>query len=405
MLLCLFFNTAMASVEPGLDVFFERGYQSDLRGKRIGLITNHTGVDKNLVSNIERFLAHQKDYKIEAIFSPEHGINGRSYAAEKVKNSKIGKITIHSLHGKTRRPTKEMLRDIDVLIYDMQCIGSRSYTYITTLFYAMEEASKHDIEVYVLDRPNPINGLIVDGPMLDPKWKSFIGYVNVPYCHGMTIGELATFFNEEHSVGCRLKVIPMRGWNRNMSYKDTGLAWIPPSPHIPEPDTPFFYPSTGILGELKLLNIGVGYTLPFKIVGAPWVDAKMFARHLNAQNLPGVNFIPFHYRPFYGMYKGKDCNGVMIRITNRRTYRPIAVQYLIIGMLKSLYPKMFTERLSASSKQKQLFSQANGTDKIFEILMKEQYPAWKLIEFQKKQRTKFLKLRERYLYPGYKVGK
>lgn len=389
-----------AAIDTGLDMFFQQGFDQDLRGKRVGLITNHTGVNKNLVSNIELFLTHEKEYKLDAIFSPEHGINGAAYAGEIVNHTNKKGLKIYSLHGKTRRPTKEMLRDIDVLIFDIQCIGSRSYTYVTTLFYVMEEAAKYGVVVYVLDRPNPINGVTVDGPMLEDKWRSFIGYVNVPYCHGMTIGELATYFNEEYSVGCVLKVIPMRGWHREMSYKDTGLPWIPPSPHIPEPDTPFFYPSTGILGELKVLNIGVGYTLPFKVVGAPWIQADVFAKHLNSQKLPGVSFIPFHYRPFYGQYKGVDCNGVMIQITNPKTYRPISVQYLLLGMLKSLYPQQFLEKLNASD-QKQIFSQANGTEKIYDILKNEKYPAWKLMEFQKKERLSFMNIRKKYLYPGY----
>ena len=172
--------------------------------------------------------------------------------------------------------------------------------------------------------------------MLDEKWRSFIGYVNVPYCHGMTIGELARFFNGEYHVGCKLKVIPMRGWKRSMTYADTGLAWIPPSPNVPEADTPFFYPSTGILSGLKLLNIGVGYTLPFKIVGAPWINAKQYAQKLNEQKLPGVCFVPFYFKPFYGLYKGEDCQGVLIRITQPLRYRPVAVQYVLLGLLKSM---------------------------------------------------------------------
>ncbi|MBI3211451.1 MAG: DUF1343 domain-containing protein, partial [Simkania negevensis] len=175
-------------------------------------------------------------------------------------------------------------------------------------------------------------------------------YVNVPYCHGMTIGELARFFNEEYKVGCKLKVIPMKGWKRSMSFKDTGLGWIPTSPHIPEPDTPLFYASTGILGELSIVNIGVGYTLPFKLVGAPWIDAKMFAEKLNNQKLPGVYFSPFHYRPFYGSYKDEECHGALIQIRNPKIYRPLAVQYMIIGLLKSLYPEKVKHALSKVEK-------------------------------------------------------
>src|SRR5262249_42005534 len=195
----------------------------------------------------------------------------------------------------------------------------------------------------------PMHGLTVDGPLLEEKWRSFIGYVNVPYCHGMTIGELARFFNEEYQVNCKLTVIPMRGWERSMSFSDTGLTWVPPSPNVPEPDTPLYCPSTGLLGELSISNIGIGFSLPFKVVGAPWIKAEEFAEKLNGQKLPGIHFQPFYYKPFWGLYKGIHCQGVLLRITDAKTYRPLAVQYLILGLLKSLYPKEFMQRLESSS--------------------------------------------------------
>ena len=214
-----------------------------------------------------------------------------------------------------------MLKDVDILIYDIQDIGSRSYTYITTLFYVMEEAAKAQIPLIVLDRPNPINGLLVEGPMLNERWRSFIGYVNVPYCHGMTVGELALFFNAEYQIGCKLEVIQMQGWKRWMHFEDTGLAWVPTSPHIPEADTPLFYASTGIIGELGIVSIGIGYSLPFKVVGAPWIRAQEFATAMNAQRLPGVHFMPYHFKPFYGLYKEKQCQGVLIRITDPHVFK------------------------------------------------------------------------------------
>ncbi|MES2273364.1 MAG: DUF1343 domain-containing protein, partial [Chlamydiota bacterium] len=234
--------------------------------------------------------------------------------------------------------------------------------------------------------------------------RSYIGYINVPYCHGMTIGELARFFNEEYSVGCKLRVIPMKGWERSMSYRDTGLKWIPPSPNVPEADTPLYCPSTGLLGELSILNIGIGFTLPFKIVGAPWVNGKEFAEKLNAQKLPGVHFQPYFFRPFWGLYKGADCQGILIQITDLAKYRPVAVQYLLLGMLKSLYPKEFSKRLG-ETKGKDLFCKANGTEAVFEILTHEKYPAWKLIELQRAEREAFLEKRKKYLlYPSAGAG-
>lgn len=383
-----------SAVETGLEVFFEGRLYEELSDKKIGLLTNHTGVDRQMRSAIELF---QKHTKLSALFSPEHGLKGQHYAAERVSDGAQGFIPIHSLHGETRRPKPEMLKGLDVIVYDIQCTGVRAYTYPSSLFYMMEEAAKRGIEVIVLDRPNPINGLIVDGPMLEDRWRSFIGYINVPYCHGMTIGELARFFNEEYKVGCKLRVIPMKGWERSMSYRDTGLVWIPPSPNIPEPDTPLFCPATGILGELQLLNIGIGFTMPFKIVGAPWVDANLFAEKLNRQKLPGVRFHPFHFRPFWGLYKGLDCQGVQIQVTDVKTYKPVSVQYLLLGMIKSLYPEEFAKRISLSDSRKDLFCKANGTQQVFTILTQEKYAVWKLLEFHRAERAAFLEKRKKYL--------
>jgi len=398
-LVTVFSLHAKIAVLPGLEVFFAEKHDAVLQGKKIGLITNHTGVDRNLRSTIQLFL-ESPNLEMRALFGPEHGLEGNAYAEEVVGHGKWANLPVYSLHGATRRPTEEMLQGIDVLVYDIQCVGARAYTYPSTLFYAMEEAAKRGIEVVVLDRPNPINGETIDGPMLEERWRSFIGYVNVPYCHGMTIGELARFFNAEYAIGCKLTVIPMRGWKRSMTYRDTGLAWVPPSPNIPEEDTPLFYPATGILSGLNLLNIGIGYTLPFKVAGAPWIDAKKFAETLNAQKLPGVYFVPFHFKPFYGLYKGQKCQGVLIRVVDPLKYRPLSVQYLLLGILKSLYPKEFEKRL-AESKNRDLFHKANGTDAIFRILSEEKYPAWKLIEYQKEEREVFRVKRKQYLLSNY----
>lgn len=385
-----------APVKLGIDRFFEEGQGVIVKKKRVGLVTNHTGVDSELCTTVEIF---KKNAKLVAIFTPEHGLSGAARANEKVEGEKDKDgVKVFSLHGAHRRPTDEMLKDVDILVYDIQEIGCRSYTYISTLFYVMEEAAKKKIAVVILDRPNPMGGLIVDGPMLEEKWRSFMGYVNVPYCHGMTVGELARFFNEEYKIGCTLHVIPMTGWKREMSYRETGLSWIPTSPYIPEADTPFYYASTGILGALSIVNIGIGYTLPFKVVGAPWIEAEDFATKLNAQNLPGVKFLPFHYRPFYGKFKGLQCEGVKIVITDTHKYRPLAVQYMLIGMIKSLYPIQFRTQMSQfSDKDKILFSKVNGSDEILKIIQKEPYIAWKLIGYDKDARGEFMETRKKYL--------
>lgn len=386
----------------GVDRFFKEQLYVSLKGKRIGLVMNQTSVDRNMQSTLSLFQKCSSDISIQALFAPEHGLKGRQYAAEAVQDEN-SKTPVYSLHGKTRRPSSLMLQDIDVLIYDIQCTGVRAYTYATTLFYIMEEAAKKNIQVIVLDRPNPINGLIVDGPLLDEKWRSFIGYVNVPYCHGMTIGELALLFNSEYNIQCNLRVVPMKGWKRSMSYRDTGLNWIPPSPNVPEPDTPLFSSMTGILGELHVVNIGIGFSLPFKIVGAPWISAVQFAESLNAQKLPGVRFHPFYFRPFWGLYKGLDCEGVLIQITNTHELKPLSVQYLLLGLLKSLYPEEIAKRLDRLAQDKDLFCKANGTSFVYDMFLKDPYPAWKLIGFQKEERALFLETRKKYLlqYPEF----
>lgn len=393
---------AEAKVSVGVDVLFEQGYDQKLfKGKRVGLITNHTAINGVFQSTLDVFY---KKTRLTAIFAPEHGITGLAYASESVTDQNYNGIPIYSLHGNTRRPTTQMFKNVEVLVYDIQDIGSRSYTFCSTLFYCMEEAAKHHIPVVVLDRPNPINGIVVDGPMLDQKWRSFVGYINVPYCHGMTIGELAHFFNEEYHIQCQLTVVPMSGWKRWMSFKDTGLFWIPTSPQIPEDDTPYYYPVTGLLGELSLVNIGVGYTLPFKIAGAPWIDAKNFSTKLNQLQLPGVVFQPFHFRPFFGKFIGEDCQGVRIIVTDQKRFLPLTTQTSILGMLKSLYPTQFKKALADSASRKEMFIKVCGTDAIYQLLAKDEYIIWKMREICQKDLTNFLSIRKKYLLPEYNLG-
>lgn len=225
-----------------------------------------------------------------------------------------------------------------------------------------------------------------------------MGYINVPYCHGMTVAELARYFNIEYKIGCKLHIVPMEGWKRRMTFKETGLAWIPTSPYIPESDTPFFYASTGILGALGVVNIGIGYTLPFKVIGAPWIDGYHLAEKLNEQKLPGVKFVPFYYQPFYGKFAKEQCEGVKIIITSPHIYRPLAVQYMLIGMLKSLYPSQFQAKLNQFTEaDRSSFCKVNGNSKILSIITNENFIAWKLIGYDKEERSAFLEKRKKYL--------
>ncbi len=387
----------------GIDLLSKSRSMALLKEKRIGLITNHTAVNGSMRSTLDilKDLSRPNRFSITAIFAPEHGITGSAYAGENVNFSRTSDgIPIYSLFGKQQRPTPEMLKNVDLLIYDMQDIGSRSYTYIAILFYTMEEAAKAQIPIIVLDRPNPINGCVIDGPMLEAKWRSIVGYINVPYCHGMTVGELARFFNSEYQIGCNLEVVPMENWNRKMSYIDTGLSWIPTSPNIPESTTPLFYPMTGILGELSIVSIGIGYTLPFKVVGAPWINAEAFAKALNDQKFPGIHFHPFHFKPLAGKFIQEECHGALIYITDPLTYQPVASQYLIIGVLKNLYPQKMAEALKANRNHKEMFCKVNGNEEAYRLITEEKNITWKLRGYQQAERQKFIQQRRRYLlYP------
>lgn len=398
LLFLLFASLLFGKVQLGIErLLQEPEYLELLKGKRVGLITNHTAINSKNRSTLSEVKACSS-IKLVALFAPEHGIDGRVHAGEDIDHTKDPDgLPIYSLHGKTRRPTDKMLKEVDILLFDIQDVGSRPYTYMSTLFYVMEEAAKKKMRVIVADRPNPLGGECVDGLMLEEKWRSFIGYANVPYCHGMTAGELAQFFNEEYSVHCDLVVIPMKGWKRSMTFQDTGLSWIPTSPNIPEPDTPFYFPVTGLIGELQLANIGVGYTLPFKVVGAPWIDAEKFAKALNDQKFAGVYFQPTHYRPFWGTYKEKECHGILIMIKNKKTFKPVETQYLILGMLKSLYPKEFSKMMKELEERKEMFCKANGTEEVFRILKEEKFAVYTLRKMCQDARKLFLEKRKAFL--------
>lgn len=381
----------------GIDNFLTKATISKYQKKNIGVITNHTAISSKGEFTIDRLL--KTPLKIKALFAPEHGFFGNFAAAVAFKDDLYeGKIPIYSLHGKTRRPTKEMLKGLDVLVFDIQDIGIRPYTYTSTLFYCMEEAKKYGIEVVVLDRPNPMGGHLFDGPLLEESLRSFIGYINIPYRHGMTVCELAAFFNSEYKIGCHLTTYPMRGWKRSMTFKDLDLLWVPTSPNIPEPDTPFYCATTGFIGELSIINIGIGSSYPFKIAVAPWIDAKKFTSALQRQKLPGVIFTPYYHTPKIGSLKDKLCQGVRINITDTNTYQPIATGNMILGLLKSLYPHQVKKSIAGLKKMNiDLFNKACGSEQFLAILQKETFPAYKLIAESRKDHPAFEEKRVRYL--------
>lgn len=390
-------------VKLGSDCFFEKQIYLEYQTKRVGIITNHTGYTASLKTTIDEFLTEEHKIPLKAIFFPEHGLDGSVNAAKEVEGGFITRwnIPAYSLHGTTRRPQKEQLDKLDVLFYDIQDIGLRSYTYIATLFYAMEEAAKSGIEVVVLDRPNPLGGTLIDGYRLDPNLRSFIGYIDVPYCHGMTVGELASYFNEKYQIGCKLRVIPMEGWKRSMHFNETGLAWIPTSPNIPEATTPMFCATTGILGELGIVNIGVKTPQPFKIVTAPWIQSQKLSQSLNQLELAGVHFLPMSHKAEVGLYKGELCHGVQIVILDDKSYKPFETFCAILGILNSLYPKKISELLkNLPANRKNLFCSVSGTNDILSWLMNEKFITWKMMDRCRKERVSFEGERQKYLlYP------
>jgi len=330
-------------VKPGIEVLLESPeHMALLRGKRVGLITNPTGVDSKLVSTID-LLHARPDIKLTALFGPEHGVRGEAYAGDHVADGvdPATGVPVHSLYGETRRPKAEWLEPLDVLVYDIQDVGSTSYTYIYTMAYAMEAAADRGIPFVVLDRPNPCGADFTDGPVLDTtQQKSFVGLYDMAYMYGLTPGETARLFNAEFNAKkCDLHVVPMKGYERWMRQWDTGLAFIQSSTHIPRAEHAFYYSLTGIVGEVRNgANIGVGYTLPFETMAAPWSDRDAFCSALRSKNLPGVMFRPITFTPKYGPYKDEVCQGVHIVITNYRTVRPVTAQIHIMEVLQRMYP-------------------------------------------------------------------
>ena len=325
-------------VQTGLDVLEAQKF-APLRNKHVGLITNHTGVDSQGRSTAD-LLSHAPGVHLVALFSPEHGLAGRN--DEKVASSKDAAtgLPIFSLYGETQRPTDEMLKGIDALVFDVQDAGVRFYTYTTTMGYCMEEAAKHKIAFYVLDRPNPVSGNIVEGPMLDADKTSFTAYFPLPVRYGLTIGELAQFFNAENHINCDLHVIAMKNWHRNYFFESTGVRWIPPSPNLRTLKGAVLYPGIEILQSAGV-SVGRGTETPFEEFGAPWINGEEVAAALNERHLAGVQFKNQPFIPVTGLYSGQRCGGVGIRITDRPAVRAMRVGLEISATLRRLYPDKF----------------------------------------------------------------
>ena len=324
--------------QTGLDVLEAQKF-APLRGKHVGVITNHTGVDAQGRSVIE-LLAKAPGVRLVAIFSPEHGIAGRADAKITSTMDPTRGLPVYSLYGETLRPTDEMLRGIDTLVFDIQDAGVRFYTYTTTMAYCMEEAARRGIAFYVLDRPNPLGGEVVEGPMLDKDKLSFTGHFPLPVRYGLTIGELAQLFNAENKIGCDLHVIAMRNWRRGAYYDQTGVRWIPPSPNLRTLKGAVLYPGLEILHNANV-SVGRGTEAPFEQFGAPWMDGEKVAAELNAKRLAGVHFAPAQFVPASGLFMGQKCSGVAPRVTDRAAVRSVEMAIEIVTVLRRLYPKEF----------------------------------------------------------------
>ena len=397
--LWLAFGSASAQkVKTGIEVLKKQNFKI-LEGLRVGLVTNPTGVDNDLRSDVD-ILHAAKNVKLVALFGPEHGVRGNVHAGDAVANDSdpATGLPVYSLYGKYRMPSDEMLKNIDVLVYDIQDIGCRSFTYISTLANIMKAAARNHIKVVVLDRPNPLGGKKVEGCITEDDCISFVSQFKVPYVYGLTPGELARLLNDEGLLGekCDLEVVKMKGWKRSMTYVDTGLKWVLSSPHIPEASSAPFYTVSGIVGELDSINIGVGYTIPFQTFAAPWIKATELADRMNALRLPGYTFRPIYYSPFYSKYKGRQLQGVQVHFTNYRKARLCDVQFYILQELYKLYPNH--DILKQAGQRAGMFDKVCGSKKIRELFLRRH--RWKDVKaYWDKDADKFKKLsRQYYLY-------
>jgi len=324
-----------AEVLTGIDVLARDGFKQ-LQGMRVGLVTNHTGRDRRGRPTID-VLHTAAGVRLVALFAPEHGIRG--LVDEKVSDEvdEKTKLPIYSLYGESRRPKAEHLKELDAVVFDIQDIGARFYTYISTLGHVLEEAAKAGKPVYVLDRPNPIGGTEVEGPVADADKLSFVVYHRLPVRHGMTVGELAQLFNEQRKFGADLRVVKMENWRRSMWLDSTGLTWVNPSPNMRSLTEATLYPGVGLL-ETTNISVGRGTDTPFEVLGAPWIDGQRLAAHMNARRLPGVRFVPVRFTPKASVYKGEECGGVNLIVTDRAVFRPVRLGIELAVALRRFYP-------------------------------------------------------------------
>jgi len=358
-------------------------------GKRVGLITNPTGINSEFRSTIE--VLHEK-VNLVALFSPEHGVRGNVQAGEKLDtyvDEETG-VIVYSLYGDTRRPTKEMLDNVDILCIDIQDAGSRFYTYIYTMAYAMAACKEYNKKFVVFDRPNPVNGVDLDGNILDLEFRSFIGYYPIIQRHGMTIAELALLFNKEYSIDCDLQIIPMEGWDRNKYYDELGLLWVAPSPNFPTVETGVLYNATCIF-EGTNVSEGRGTTQPFELVGAPFINPTDLANKLNSLGLKGVYFRPLYFTPTFSKHAGVLCGGVQVHVLSRKDFQPVHTGWAMLDVIRTY--EGFEVNKPYREGGKRMLEYNTGCD----YITNKKYSLDKQFEILEKDTKEFARIREKYL--------
>jgi uncharacterized protein YbbC (DUF1343 family) len=372
-------------------------YVSLVRGRRVGLVTNHSGVNRRLQATTD-VLHACSECQLVALFGPEHGVRGDAADGVLVASGTDARtgVPVHSLYDSGQQPDAHMLRGIDVVVFDIQDVGARFYTYLYTMSLCMQACARPGIPFVVLDRPNPLGGLCLAGNVLDPAFASFVGLHPIPVQYGMTSGELAMLFNQEYGLGADLAVVPMAGWGRAQQWDDCGLTWVAPSPNMPTPNTARVYPGTCFL-EGTNLSEGRGTTLPFEQIGAPYVDGHALADHLGGLGLPGVLFRPAFFRPAFGKHQDAACQGVQIHVTAPRQYQAVRTGFEILAAARRLWPARFAWRTDAEGKFS--FDRLAGTDAVRRqldagILVDELLAEWE------GQQAAFRQVRGRYLLYG-----
>lgn len=383
-----YFTLVNCQVLTGLEVLQKQNF-SILRGKRVGLITNHTGLTKK-GEHIFDLIYNTKGIKLVAVFSPEHGFWGdKDVIIEGVYYEPRTKIPIYSLYGKIKKPTPEMLKDIDILVFDIQDIGARFYTYITTLALCMQAAKENGKKIIVLDRPNPITGIHVEGNVTDKKFLGgFASYYPLCVRHGMTVGELALMFNKEFGINCKLKVIKMQGWKRKMWLDETGIPWVNTSPNMRSLQAATLYPGTAYFEAGTNVTEGRGTEKPFEYIGAPWIDGELWAKELNSRKIPGVEFLPIKFTPTAYKYKGQECGGVYVKIIDRDKLKVVELGLHMLDSVIKLYPDKFI--------LPEGFDVLAGKSYIREMLLARE-PVEKIVQQWQPELQEFLKIRKKYL--------